>query len=194
MILHKRLYDVSNHQRFLYFTKLVDDIKTLDSEEFQELYKIIIKVLKRTKLYDDKKDIIDLIERLTEKKLSYSKKFMNLQKLNQYKPEPNEKLSEDGKFINTYFTTKDLEGNIVSSYYMSASGCKKGLSDQYKIFKMKQLIEKESPIFDSVKEIVDCYESLFNLEKLNQKNKFKEYKNLQEYELLLMRVKKLQRI
>lgn len=41
---------------------------------------------------------------------------MNLQKLNQYNPEPNQKLSEDGKFTKTYYTTKEINSNNIIIY------------------------------------------------------------------------------
>ena len=178
-ILHKRIFDLKNEERVIYFYDLISKIKYISDEHFYVFEKILVKILKRTNLYDIKKDIVELIERFVGKELSLHKSnFENMKKMfNQCEPKKTQEMSKDGKYILIYFTVKDLEGNIVSSYYMNYSGRKNGLSDQYKIFKMKQIAEKNP----EYKEIAENLETLFSLDSLNKKN-HKQYNNLTEYE------------
>jgi hypothetical protein len=161
-----RLFDEKNKPRCEFFVILIQKITWLDSESFTTLMTIVTKVLKRTKLYNPPYDIVNLIERLIEKKLTFSPEYIKL--ANSYAKSldldlgPREELSACGKYIHTYFTTRDLDGKVVSSYYMSNQGRKGGLSDQYKIHKLKEIIEKYKPEYDDWLPIVEAWVSLWN--------------------------------
>jgi hypothetical protein len=73
-------------------------------------------------------------------------------------------ISPCGKFIYTYYTVSDLEGNLLSTYWMNVHG-RKGLSDQYKIYKLKQIIDAEPEKFSDMREYVECLEKLYSIEK-----------------------------
>lgn len=181
-VLHKRIFDNSNPERCIYFTNLISKIKYIQDEHFCIFNDIIVKILNRSKLFDIKKDIVELIERFIGKKLTIYKPYYEQMKnmFNQCQPKAPE-MSKDGKYIYTYSTVKDLEENIVSSFYMNKHGRKGGLSDQYKIYKMKQLADK-NPEYKDWKEIAECFEKLYGLESLNKKNTHTQYNNLNEYE------------
>jgi len=140
---------------------------------------------------DINRDLVELIERFVGKKLTFCK--LNFEKMknmfNQLQPKEIHEKSQDGKYIYTYNTVKDLEGNIVSSYFMSEHGRKSGLSDQYKIYKMKQL-SNENPEYKDWKEIAQCFEKLYGLENLNAENIRKKNNNLIERDIIFDRISK----
>jgi hypothetical protein len=174
-IIKKRIFTENNYERNIYFTNLISNIKYLDDEHCSTFRNAIIKMLVRTKLYDIKKDIVQFIERFTQKKLTFFNLGQNV--YNEDNIKYREKLSEDGKYIYTYYTIKNLQGEIISSYYMNKTGIKNGLSDQYKIYKMKQLAE-QNPEFKVWKEIAELNSQMYSLESLNKK---RHYKNLKDY-------------
>lgn len=168
-LLKVRLLNETNHERYEFFIKLIEKINYIDSTAFETMSLIINKVLRRTKLYNHKYDFVNLIERFIGKEITFSSDFINYAKKynNSSGLKPMEELTSCGKYINTYFTTKDLDGKIVSTYYMSETGRKNALSDQYKIHKLKEIIDKNKPKFDGWIPIVDCWQVLWNTNQTN---------------------------
>ena len=191
-LLKTRLLDESNTERFKYFTTLIEKINYIDSSAFNTLKIIINKVLRRTDLYNPVFETVNLIERFIGKKIVYSPEFVTNQKKynSSLNLKPREELSPCGKYIHTYCTTKDLQGKIVASYYMSKLGIKGGLSDQYYIFKMKQVIENNKPEFDNWITIVEYMEKLYSPETFNNKEPMM-YNTLDDYEKEFDKCKKV---
>ncbi len=178
-LLKSRLLNETNSERYEFFIKLIEKINYIDSIAFKTLSSIINKVLRRTKLYNYKYEIVNLIERFIGKKITFSPEFIKsqLKYSTSFNIKPRGELSPCGKYMQTYFTTKDLDGKVVSTYYMSEFGRKNGLSDQYKIHKLKEIIEKEKPKFDNCIPIIDTLNMLCNPNP-NQKKSLKENDDL----------------
>ena len=69
-----------------------------------------------------------------------------------------------GKYKYTHYTVEDLEGKTISTYYMSG-GRKNGLSDQYQLHKMKQIVEEGKPKFDNFVPLIKSLEDLCSYKK-----------------------------
>lgn len=80
--------------------------------------------------------------------------------MDKYKPVQKE-ISPCGKFIYTYHTVSDLQGNLLSTYWMNQFGRKNGFFDQYKIFKYEQIIKSEPFKFSNMIEYVECLKKLY---------------------------------
>jgi hypothetical protein len=129
-IVKQKLFSEKNTTDSLYWTNIINKINFIGDDAYNELQNEIIKILHETTQFNYIKNITELMSRIANKKINFHINHLKLRTI-EYTPKK-------------------------PTYYIS----KNGLSDAYICYKLKQVIEKNKPIFDDFNMIVNTMEKI----------------------------------
>ncbi len=148
-----RLFNKNNPNRCDFMTRLIKNIIYLNSPSYNTFYPIVKKILMRTKTYNSDNNMNNLIENIVGKKLVLSSTQKN--ETEQMFAKHQSKFAQGTRTYGNNIV-KNEKGSMLYSCFLN--GNSNGLSDQYIIYKYKQIIKENSPKYDEFKNWVECLE------------------------------------